>query len=230
MSRPRKPFGPSPPGRLPATMVKVLAAELADGGRLARGKRYWADDAVTDIVIGHGSVTGEVQGGRRDPYVVTIEAQPGDGVPTKRDVWLRCTCPDDTGTGGDACKHAVAVLFALSDEIALEPSVIERWRSGRGAPVREPDQPSNVIMFPRDRHGVPPADAADAGRDGDEAGDEIDDHRREVDEISMMLRPPSGVMPPDLPVPMPWSTAQLRDPIVGPLVEDALDHLEIRWE
>ena len=38
----------------------------------------------------------------------------GTGVPTKRDLWLQCTCPDDTGTGSDACKHAVAALFALS--------------------------------------------------------------------------------------------------------------------
>ena len=91
MSRPRKPFGSQLPGRLPATMVKVLAAELADGGRLTRGKRYWADDAVTDIVIGHGSVTGEVQGSRRAPYVVTIDAQPGEGVPAKRELCVRCT-------------------------------------------------------------------------------------------------------------------------------------------
>ena len=30
MSRPRKPFGANHPGRLPATMVKVLAAEMSD--------------------------------------------------------------------------------------------------------------------------------------------------------------------------------------------------------
>lgn len=38
MSKPRRPYG-NPPGRLPATMIKVLAAELSDQGRLARGKR-----------------------------------------------------------------------------------------------------------------------------------------------------------------------------------------------
>ena len=81
VSRPRKPYGPNPPGRLPATMIKVLAAELSDQGRLARGKRYWADHAVIDIVIGHGAVTAEIQGSRAKPYVVTIEANPGAGVP-----------------------------------------------------------------------------------------------------------------------------------------------------
>ncbi|MCB0968785.1 MAG: hypothetical protein KDB37_18280, partial [Ilumatobacter sp.] len=73
MSRPRKPYGPNPPGRLLATMIKVLAAEMSDQNRLARGRRYYNEDAVIDIVIGHGSVTAEVRGSRYDPYVVTIE-------------------------------------------------------------------------------------------------------------------------------------------------------------
>lgn len=236
MSRPRKPFGSQLPGRLPATMVKVLAAELADGGRLTRGKRYWADDAVTDIVIGHGSVTGEVQGSRRAPYVVTIDAQPGEGVPAKRELWVRCTCPDDTGSGADACKHAVAVLFALSDEIAIEPEVIERWRAGRGAPPRHGTEPhvaptpSNVIAFPGDRRaGRPGGPSRDERSDG-ASDDEVEDHRREVDEIAMLLRAPAGVVPDDLPEPTPWARVELRDPLIGPLVDDALDHLEIRWE
>ena len=72
MSRPRKPYGPNPPGRLLGTMIKVLAAEMSDQGRLARGKRYWTDDAVIDIVVGHGAVTAEIQGSRPEPYVVTI--------------------------------------------------------------------------------------------------------------------------------------------------------------
>lgn len=129
MSRPRRPYG-NPPGRLPATMVRVLAAELSDAGRLSRGKRYWADHAVIDIVVGHGAVTAEIQGSRSQPYVVTIETRAGQGVPTKRDLWVRCTCPDDAGTGREACKHAVAALFALSDEIAVEPELLDRWRGG----------------------------------------------------------------------------------------------------
>ncbi len=121
MSRPRKPYGPNPPGRLLGTMIKVLAAEMSDQGRLARGKRYWADDAVIDIVVGHGAVTAEIQGSRPQPYVVTIEASGGSGVPGKREVWAQCTCPDDAGTGVDLCKHAVAAFFALADEVTIEP-------------------------------------------------------------------------------------------------------------
>ena len=40
MSRPRKPFGANHPGRLPATMMKVLAAEMTDPSRLRRGKQF----------------------------------------------------------------------------------------------------------------------------------------------------------------------------------------------
>ena len=150
MSRPRRPFS-NPPGRLPATMLKVLAAELSDAGRLTRGKQYWSESAVVDIVVGHGVVTAEVQGSRSQPYVVTIETEPGTGTPAKRDLWVQCTCPDDTGTGAEACKHAVAALFALSDEVAVEPELLDRWRAGRRrgpAPVAGPDDEATVAESP----------------------------------------------------------------------------------
>ena len=51
MSRPRKPFGANHPGRLPATMMKVLAAEMSDPSRLRRGKQYAKDGSVLDIII-----------------------------------------------------------------------------------------------------------------------------------------------------------------------------------
>lgn len=225
MSRPRKPYGPNPPGRLPATMIKVLAAELSDQGRLSRGKRYWADDAVIDIVIGHGSVTGEVQGGRPDPYVVTIEAEGGTGVPSKREVWVSCTCPDDTGFGSSACKHAVAVLFALSDEVAIEPAVIDRWRagrrSGRGGSVAElparaaPDdtaeraRPADVIPFRRPE--------PEAVRDP------------LLDEIARMLAAPAGRLP-ELPGVDRIEHPPLPDPFATEVLADALAHLRIQWE
>ena len=42
MSQPRKPFGPTQPGRLPATMMKVLAAEMSDPGRLRARQAHCA--------------------------------------------------------------------------------------------------------------------------------------------------------------------------------------------
>lgn len=220
MSRPRKPYGPNQPGRLPATMIKVLAAELSDQGRLSRGKRYWADDAVTDIVIGHGAVTAEVQGGRPEPYVVTVEADGGEGVPTKREVWVRCTCPDDTGSGSEACKHAVAALFALSDEVAIDPTVVERWRASRR-------RPSNVAELPTSS-APSPDDTAERERPA-----EVIPLRREVDpfvdEIGRLLAAPSGPIP-DLPRPDRLAHPPVADRLLAEVLTDALDHLMIEWE
>ena len=239
MSTPRKPYGPNPPGRLFATMIKVLAAELSDQGRLARGKRYWADDAVVDIVVGHGAVTAEVQGGRAEPYVVTIEAAGGSGVPSKRELWVQCTCPDDAGTGTEACKHAVAAMFTLSDEVAIEPTLVDRWRHS-ARPARQVDDPvgdpaggvgpvvgSTAAERLADRRRQ--RDDADDGR----VADVIELHPRadpEAEAISMLLRAPDAARLPDLPDVDELQHAGLRDPLLADVLDDALDHLGIRWE
>ena len=231
MSRPRKPFGTNTPGRLPATMIKVLAAELSDQGRLARGRRYWTDSAVTDIVIGHGSVTAVVQGSRPTPYVVTIEANAGAGVPSKRDVWVRCTCPDDAGSGSQACKHAVAALFALSDEVAVEPELVDRWRR-------------STSSF-----------AAHASADHDDTGDDTGDERRSArvvasvdprriadviqlhprrdpiaDQLALLLHAPGGAVAPEIPYPEPIDHGPIRDPLLADVLADALHQLANRWD
>ena len=226
--KPRKPFGPNPPGRLPATMIKVLAAELSDQGRLSRGKRYWADDAVVDLVIGHGAVTAEIQGSRRDPYVVTIEATAGTGVPSKREVWISCTCPDD-GAATEACKHAVAALFALSDEIAIEPELIGRWRGGPATSMPErsdaaesaptglaevvPLRPDRAAELPHERRPErpPPRDPA-------------------LDEVALLLAAPNGTAAPQYPEVTPIAHPAIRDRLLAEVLEDALDHLAINWE
>ena len=114
-------------------MLKVLAAEMSDPGRLARGKRLRADDAVVDLVIGHGAATAVVQGiaarpVRRD----AARPAPGGRCRRRRDVTVRCTCPDDDALGGGACKHAVAALFALADEVSLDLDALARWRQSDG--------------------------------------------------------------------------------------------------
>ena len=78
--RPRRFFGPDPKGRLPATMLRALTAELADPGRFSRAKAYARDDAVTDIQIEPGSVRAVVQGTRPEPYVATVQVRPLDPV------------------------------------------------------------------------------------------------------------------------------------------------------
>ncbi len=232
MSRPRKPYGPKPPGRLFGTMIKVLAAELSDQGRLSRGKQYWAEDAVVDIVVGHGAVTAEIQGSRPQPYIVTLEAASGTGVPTKRDLWLQCTCPDDTGTGSDACKHAVAALFALSDEVTIEPELVERWRNSR-RPPRARDA-TGVTALPGPT--ADPDDTETDPDDSDESGPDaeiIELHPRTdpgLDKISVLLQAPAGVRPPQFPDPTPIDHRGIRDPLLAEVLDDVLDNLAIRWE
>jgi hypothetical protein len=216
-------------------MVKVLAAELSDQGRLARGKRYWSDDAVVDIVIGHGSVTAEVQGSRPQPYVVTIEAAEGAGIPTKRELWLRCTCPDDTGTGLDACKHAVAAMFALSDELAIEPELVDRWRAGRRAPrpARDvtPISIADESHDPDDRAGSAPDSPGDR-EGGAERLAEVVPLRgaRELDGLALLLRAPEGAVGFELPDPTSIEHRGVRPALLADVLDDALDHLAIRWE
>ncbi|MDW3215442.1 MAG: SWIM zinc finger family protein [Ilumatobacteraceae bacterium] len=233
MSRPRKPYGPNPPGRLLGTMIKVLAAEMSDQGRLARGKRYWADDAVIDIVVGHGAVTAEIQGSRPEPYVVTIEASSGSGVPGKRDVWAQCTCPDDTGTGADLCKHAVAAFFTLADEVSIDPELVDRWR--RSARRDRPDAEVTELRPARhDDEDHDDEDLDDHDDDHDDEGAEVIELRPRIDPdldaISHLLRSPAGASPPEFPEVTELEHGLIRDPLLADVLADALDHLAIRWE
>ncbi|MFK7918987.1 MAG: hypothetical protein AB8G14_13000 [Ilumatobacter sp.] len=128
MSRPRKPFGAQQPGRLPATMMKVLAAEMSDPQRLRRGKQYAKDGSVLDIIIEQGVVTCEIQGSRSTPYIASLEVTIGDGMPLRRDVHAVCNCPDDDNWDNHACKHVLATMFVFADELLIEPELLDVWR------------------------------------------------------------------------------------------------------
>lgn len=133
MSRPRKPFGAQQPGRLPSTMMKVLAAEMSDPQRLRRGKQYAKDGSVLDIIIEAGIVTGEVQGSRSTPYIASLEVSMGDGMPLRRDVHAVCNCPDDDNWDDHACKHVLATMFTFADELLMEPELLDVWRGNEHA-------------------------------------------------------------------------------------------------
>ncbi len=236
MSRPRRPYGPNPPGRLLATMIKVLAAEMSDQQRLSRGKRYHADDAVVDIVIGHGAVTAEVLGSRPDPYVVTIEADGGSGVPRRTEVWVRCSCPDDTGTGTDLCKHAVAAMFALSDEVAIDPQLVDRWRSSRRGSAssdarvtdldsrRRPDDTPAGVERDRPADVIPLPGAASRAEPSEPPRDP------DLDHVAGLLGAPAGAAPPEFPDVTEIDHRSLPDTLVRDVLDDALDHLHLRWD
>ena len=138
MTAPRRIIGPRPPGRLPAAMLRALAAELSDPGRFSRAKVYARDGAVIDIEIEPGEVRS------RDPRVA-LRALSGARcpwcrltTPTPRSAWCRngtrspptCTCPDDGPYDGGFCKHALAALLVLADEVTVDPQLLTTWRSG----------------------------------------------------------------------------------------------------
>jgi hypothetical protein len=208
-------------------MMKVLAAEMSDPGRLARGKRLRVEDAVVDLVVGHGAATAVVQGSRPDPYVVTLLTRAGRSVPSRRDVTVRCTCPDDDAVGSDACKHVVAALFALADEVSLDTAVLARWRQ---------------------------SDTFDEGDDGDgddgdgDVDDGADDRHRTrlttkgardpapppvdplVAELAGLLRPPAGARLPVVPELTALDPTDVADRLVADVLADAVAHLRVRWE
>jgi hypothetical protein len=128
-------------------MLRALAAELADPGRFTRAKAYARDGAVVDIEIEPGLVRAEVQGSRYDPYVTELlvpAAESYDGglvdlVPDRTELAVSCTCPDDPPPGGMFCKHGLAALLVLADELTVEPELLARWRSSdAGGPRPRP--------------------------------------------------------------------------------------------
>lgn len=229
MSRPRTPYGPKLPGRLHGTMIKVLAAEMSDQGRLSRGKQLWADDAVIDIVVGHGAVTAEVQGSRPEPYVVTLRVAGGAGVPTRRELWVQCTCPDDTGTGADACKHVVAALFTMSDEVTIEPELVDRWRDSDRRP--RPHERGEVTELSTHARPDTHDHRTDDEHDTDAEVIELYPNRDQgLDKISVLLQAPGGAAPPRFPYLEPLRHHGLRDRLLHDVLHDAIEALEIRWD
>lgn len=228
MTRPRKPFGANHPGRLPATMMKVLAAEMSDPSRLRRGKQYAKDGSVLDIVIDPGTVTCEVQGSRATPYIAAITVRPGDGMPLRRDVTFTCTCPDDENWDGSACKHVVATMFTLSDELLLEPELLDVWR-GRASADEHPDDEAAPSPSFGDR-------SARTGRHlrlvrpGETTAPRRREERPVVDPLAELLRVPAGA---ELPEIRELERVEPRLPAsreLASVLRDALAHLRIDWD
>jgi hypothetical protein len=139
VTRPRRAFGANPRGRVGGAMLRALAAELSDPSRFTRAKAYARDDAVVDIVVEAGVVRAEVQGSRYDPYLVELHVgainEPGsvslaELIPDRHEIGASCTCPDGGPLGIAYCKHVLAAVLVLADEITVEPELLSRWRSG----------------------------------------------------------------------------------------------------
>ena len=235
MSRPRKPFGANHPGRLPATMMKVLAAEMSDPSRLRRGKQYAKDGSVLDIVIDPGTVTCEIQGSRSTPYIAVLAVTPGNGMPLRRDVKYTCTCPDSDNWDNYACKHVVATMFTLSDEFLLEPELLDRWR-GRASEYEDHDDTDDQDEDDEDAALSLRVGSGSTGRHlrlvrpGEGAIPAREAPQPVVDPLAELLRIPQGTVLPDI-VDIERIEPQLpRSRDLAAVLRDALGNLRIEWD
>ncbi len=250
MTRPRKPFGANHPGRLPATMMKVLAAEMSDPSRMRRGKQYAKDGSVLDIVIDPKTVTCEIQGSRSTPYIAVVAVTPGNGMPLRRDISFTCTCPDDDNWDGYACKHVVAAMFTLSDEFLMEPELLDLWR-GRTEPYdSEDDAPRDEDGFRYIEGGrehahddAPIETERRASRDrrhlrlvgGSHDRNRNPERRREpeppaVDPLADLLRIPAGAVLPDVGEIERIEPRLPKSRELAAVLRDALGQLRIEWD
>jgi hypothetical protein len=175
MTRPRRSFGDQP-GRVVATMLRALAAELSDPGRYSRAKSYARDGAVIEIDVRPEVVSGLVLGSRREPYEVFLVADPAPAeeiaaarpavlgtmtmlTPGRDELAVSCTCPDADGAIGTLCKHAVALLLVLADETSIEPELLVRWRTKDDDTAGDRRPRRDVVRLPRRGRSVagPPA-------------------------------------------------------------------------
>lgn len=227
MSPPRTPLARSGPGLVAATTLRVLAAEMSDAGRLTRGRRLRADGAVVDLAVGHGAVVARVQGSLPTPYVVTLETRPGQRAPSRRDLTVRCTCPDDAGTGQHACKHAVAALLGLADEVLVEPALLARWR--RSDDATEPATADDVETEPETEPApVRDPEIASAARGTSRRTDRAPE--ASAHPLSILMQSPTGAALPPLPLVSELAHAPFPDPTIEQVLSDAREHLRIRWD
>ncbi len=131
-----------------------LAARLAEGGRLSRGRALYRKGAVSGLTIAAGSAWASVRGSHGDDYTSTVatagappsvqrevaEANDGgvsvdelidadvDVCPRDGDLVFDCDCAD----WEEPCKHVVAVLLALADRVDLDVNDLLRWRGITG--------------------------------------------------------------------------------------------------
>lgn len=239
MSKPRKPFGAQQPGRLPSTMMKVLAAEMSDPARLRRGKQYARNGSVLDIIIEPGIVTCEVQGSRSTPYVASLEVSKGDGMPLRRDVNAVCSCPDDDNWDGHACKHVIATMFTFADELLMEPELLDEWR---GNELTDTGDTSDDEAWPNDDD----TDAAGRGtgrkrhlelvRDGVERSRNARDNGEStepepiLDPIAQYLATPEGASLPEIPSLGRIEPRLPRRPELAAVLRDAYANARIDWD
>lgn len=155
-----------PIGKLASTMLSVSIASMAEPGRFRRGRMLQIDGAVLRLEIDAGTVRGTVQGSVADPYTVVVSAPTVDRpithdgelpaamvtglMPRPGELLTSCTCPDPD----DPCKHSIAALVALAEQVATQPDLLLAWRCH--SPGSAPDARRPGVQPPHLRLAGPP--------------------------------------------------------------------------
>lgn len=115
-----------------ARAVANLAIDMGDPGRMSKARRLHRSGSVSAIDIESGAAHATVTDSDGELYDVTITvvAPPTQKLPTSSDVLATCTCDDS----GDACRHALAAVLGVAEEVEVDVRVIDRW-TGAEAPV-----------------------------------------------------------------------------------------------
>ena len=164
-----------PVGKLAATMLSVTVASMGDPARFRRGRALQVEGAVQRLEIDAGTLRASVIGSRPDPYSVVISAPTierptgpvGDSsgvarsmiaglLPDKADVLTSCSCPDFD----DPCKHSMAALLALAEQLTSQPRLLIEWRC-HATDSRPAEVGSRRARDTTDRHlrlATPPGD------------------------------------------------------------------------
>jgi uncharacterized Zn finger protein len=220
-------------------MMKVLAAEMSDPQRLRKGKQYAKDGSVLDIIVEPGTVTCEVQGSRSMPYIASLRVTSGDGMPLRRDVRAECSCPDDDNWSNYACKHVIATMFVFSDELLVEPELLDIWRGNSTAEPIDDDGGSesdpatddlDLDLHRRRRHLQLVRDGMEQSRAERRNQHERRERESFVDPIAEALAIPAGRQLPEIP-PLELAAERLpRRPELASILRDAYRHLHIDWD
>ena len=137
----------SAPGKLATTLLSVAVAGMAEPSRFRRGRAYLSERAVARLEVSPGLLHAIVVGSRPEPYGVNVEVQlvprPADLteeptreqvmrlMPDSDDLRVSCTCPDDESP----CKHVIAALLSLANELTERPDLMIEWVCGSSAPA-----------------------------------------------------------------------------------------------
>jgi hypothetical protein len=231
MAAPRVPYGQKQPGQLAATMLKVLAAEMSDSARLSRGQRYFADRAVVDIEVKSGLVVCEVQGARPDPYHVRLQVTGGEGVPMRSELRVDCECPDADVSMVRACKHAVAAIFALANEVLIDPEVLVQWRADAPRPTPRPQAAASLHSPAATSLSSSMSASMSAADPGEDPAENRASLRRSLieDRFGGLLEWPTGTGPISIPRLDPWVQPAHSNPQLEEILASARSALELDW-